>query len=443
MTFTVKGSDITAVMSVGTIPKLFGYGGKFKANLDAQKEGARRESKAFRLSNSPKPDNPLSDVANAMFLSARSRLLEETGFTCVIGQRLSLRLKKLRLVIFPRSMRDPELAQFIGSDVHARLDRVVESETLPPERDLQLSFRTISISKLSQLNYSLPPDNVPLSSVEWLNRLTQNAAEAIIFSLPSMIMRMHSEECSEDGSRILPYDFSSRFSDAEGVKEEDIFITLNMSLYSWLTLLRKTFAREMEQVQASADARASSLGVVAQPAARKGKISEPPPLEIEKDKDRSTDLPNIVTSGRAPLPHTRSTPVGRSSTSSTTDWNTSPPVIQISASNAKLTKPRVTSSPTEEMPPRSPSPGLPANKKAAGLTYRPRQRVIERLTMRQLGEATPDVMHPFFMKTSGFSLEDSLPQYVHEYATMPTEEIMKALLKLYSKQLKVDTMPLK
>ena len=64
-----------------------------------------------------------------------------------------------------------------------------------------------------------------------------------------------------------------------------------------------------------------------------------------------------------------------------------------------------------------------------------RERHIERLTMRQLGEATPDVMHPFFMKKAGFSLEDSLPQYVHEYATMPTEEIMKALLKLYSKQL--------
>ena len=36
---------------------------------------------------------------------------------------------------------------------------------------------------------------------------------------------------------------------------------------------------------------------------------------------------------------------------------------------------------------------------------------------------------------AGFNLEDSLPQYVHEYATMPTEEIMKALLKLYTKQL--------
>jgi len=55
--------------------------------------------------------------------------------------------------------------------------------------------------------------------------------------------------------------------------------------------------------------------------------------------------------------------------------------------------------------------------------------------MRQLGEATPDVMHPFFMKKAGFNLEDSLPQYVNEYATGPIEEIMEILLKLYSRQL--------
>ena len=90
------------------------------------------------------------------------------------------------------------------------------------------------------------------------------------------------------------------------------------------------------------------------------------------------------------------------------------------------------------MDPLSPSPlnaGLTKSKASTGLVYLPRHRKIERLTMRQLGEATPDVMHPFFMKKAGFSLEDSLPQYVHEYATMPTEEIMKALLKLYTKQL--------
>jgi hypothetical protein len=68
------------------------------------------------------------------------------------------------------------------------------------------------------------------------------------------------------------------------------------------------------------------------------------------------------------------------------------------------------------------------------MVYKHRNRQIERLTMRQLGEATPDVMHPFFMKKAGFSLEDSLPQYVHEYATSPLEEILEVLLKLYSRQ---------
>jgi hypothetical protein len=58
--------------------------------------------------------------------------------------------------------------------------------------------------------------------------------------------------------------------------------------------------------------------------------------------------------------------------------------------------------------------------------------------MRQLGEATPDVMHPFFMKKAGFNLEDSLPQYVHEYATIPIEQIIQVLLRLYSKQLRAD-----
>jgi hypothetical protein len=73
--------------------------------------------------------------------------------------------------------------------------------------------------------------------------------------------------------------------------------------------------------------------------------------------------------------------------------------------------------------------------KRSTMTYKPRNRHIERLTMRQLGEATPDVMHPFFMKKAGFNLEDSLPQYVNEYATVPLEEIMEVLLRLYSQQL--------
>lgn len=453
LTFSVNGTDVTAIMNVGTIPKLVSYANKFKVTLDAQKEGASRESLAFRQSNPTKPDNPLSDVANAMILSARTKFTEtEPGLACIIGQSLSLRLNALKLVIFPRSMRDSELAQFIGTSVHARLDRIVQSETYPPKRELHLAFSSISISKLTHLNLSLVAKEEPdLDTVRWLSLLTKNASEAIIFTLPSMHMRMYSEESIEDGNRVLPYDFSSKFAKKEAMKEEDIYITLNMSLYAWLTILRKTFAREMEQMQASSDARVPQVGLAQPTALRRTKVPEP--LVLVPDRDSSTPGievrdESLQSPKRTGLPHMKTTPGRLSVLSPTAEWMvTSPPPDSPSPTSAgsgsagttSRTDTVLTTSPVEEGGSRAPSPGLPASKKTMGIVYQPRTRRIERLTMRQLGEATPDVMHPFFMKTAGFSLEDSLPQYVHEYATMPTEEIMKALLKLYSKQLRVDT----
>jgi len=355
-------------------------------------------------------------------------------------------------VVFPRTMRDLELAQFTGSNVHARLDRVVESDARPPALELQLSFASMSISKIGQLNYGLASKESTSHCLDWLKLLMRNASEATIFSLPAMDMRMHSDETVEDGVRVLPYNFSSQFSDMLGIREEDIYITLNMSLYSWLTILRKTFAREMEQVQASADVRLPSVPSSQTTALRRGKVLEP--LQMRQDKGNKVTRKGAETPdpgsppprGRATLPHTQSTPINhRTLSPASSIFNVASPKSQVTQSPASAastaTRFPTTSSPAEEDASRLPSPGLPVNKKAAGLTYQPRERIIERLTLRQLGEATPDVMHPFFMKTAGFSLEDSLPQYVHEYATMPTEEIMKALLKLYSKQLKVENIP--
>jgi hypothetical protein len=74
-----------------------------------------------------------------------------------------------------------------------------------------------------------------------------------IFELPAMDMEMESEEIGG----ILEYNFESKF--AQGGKptarREDIFITLNVALYSWLTLLRKNLARELSQAQGPLDRR--------------------------------------------------------------------------------------------------------------------------------------------------------------------------------------------
>ncbi|KAI0958666.1 hypothetical protein AcV7_004416 [Taiwanofungus camphoratus] len=444
--FTVSGTEVIVIMNVGTIPKLVSYANKFRANLDAQREGASRESKAFRIASSPKPENPLSAVANAMLKSTRSRLKEvDTSISYIIGQRMSLRLDFLQLIVFPRAMRDPELAQFVGRDVHARLDRLVESDALPARRDLHLSFSSITTSRITQLNHALVAKEKIVGSKQWLSTLTKDTPEAIIFGLPSMDIRMLSEEIIQENRRSLQYDFSSKFTIKEGMKGvEDIYITLNMALYSWLTVLRKTFAREMEQVQAATDVRVGPNSLVQQTLSHRKRALESSVLSEEKDTDnlfpgleppeqerlQPARTSNSITYSR-PKPRT-SNPVSPSDgrQASYDAWASPSKSPASPPTPSRLSPPATTNGSGNAT-----SGALSTSFKSGGLVYEPRERHIERLTMKQLGEATPDVMHPFFMKKAGFSLEDSLPQYVHEYATMPTEEIMKALLKLYSKQL--------
>ncbi|PCH43678.1 hypothetical protein WOLCODRAFT_122406 [Wolfiporia cocos MD-104 SS10] len=416
--FTVTGSEVVVVMNVGTIPKLVSYANKFKMTLNNQREGASRESKAFRISSSPKPDNPLSAVANAMLKSTRSKLKEETGIAHAVGQQMSLKLDLLQLVIFARSMRDPELAQFIGRGVHARLHRIIGVDAFPARRDLHLSFASIATSRISQLNHALLAKEKASETKEWLAALVKDAPEATIFGLPSMDIHMDSEEDIISEQRTLRYNFRSEFKAGEGMKDaEEIYITLNMSLYAWLTSLRKAFAREMSQVQASGELRSGPIALTQQVIMPRKRGAESISVRAERDLE---DL----------AANQQGTTWSPSPTSPITSTGTSP---RVPGSPGSPSRSSTSAYPSGTSDP----PGLPppTASKTLGLVYTPITRKIERLTMRQLGEATPDVMHPFFMKKAGFSLEDSLPQYVHEYATMPTEEIMKALLELYSKQL--------
>jgi hypothetical protein len=440
---------------VGAIPRLLSYFNKFKANLEAQREGASLESKAFRITRTPKPENPLSDVANAMLNSARSRFKEgavNAGLEHVIRQKMSLKLELLRLAVFPRSMSDHEIAQLLGKDVQAVLVRVVDGGGVPPTRDLSLAFSSMAISRFSQLQspFDLLRDE---DTIRWLNRLLKTASEANIVGLPSMKMQMTSEEELQSPSidsdmlaphsRALLYDFHSQFMrSAEGKHDmEDIYITLNVALYSWLTLLRKNFSREMGQVRAVEDwrtATSTTVGVAGANATVMG-VGNPSLLTGSLTR-RGTGRPRGSTLISSPLSGNPAeetsenrSPPPNSFTTTPGQWKQAPAIAASSStgSNSNKQSPVVTKASAQGTMPSSPNPSDTANT----IIYRPRSRHIERLTMRQLGEATPDVMHPFFMKTAGFNLEDSLPQYVHEYAARPLEEIMDALLKLYTRQL--------
>jgi hypothetical protein len=418
LSFIVTGTDVVAVTTVGTIPKLMSYAQKFTVNLNAQREGASRESKAFRSTRTPKPDNPLSAVANAMLHNARSKFKEaDAELSRAIRQTMSLRLNNLRFAVFPRTMSDGELAQFVCYDVRARLDRLLPFGRLPAKRDLHLSFMSMTISKFSQLHHELTGVASPSDTRAWLNLLIKDCPEAIIVGLPSMRMSMISEETVDmpASSKMLVYDFNSTFVRNRGSENpEDIYITLNMGLYSWLTALRKNLSREMTQMQATGAWRSGAVVVVPSPIG--------PPSRKSVDKHSSDgfkrDLLHMFPTPPTPIPpaleRARSAPV----------------VAKLPSS--PMLGPEPASTGAAEV--------TPLREGAPSIHYQPRSRHIERLTMRQLGEATPDVMHPFFMKKAGFNLEDSLPIYVHEYATLPLEQIMEGLLKVYSKQLKSEKM---
>jgi len=69
-----------------------------------------------------------------------------------------------------------------------------------------------------------------------------------------------------------------------------------------------------------------------------------------------------------------------------------------------------------------------------GLTYHCISRVIETPKLQQLGAASPDL--ETFKQWTNISVRDSLPVWVHEYATVPIEQLMKILLEVYLNQLK-------
>ncbi|KAG1765509.1 hypothetical protein EV702DRAFT_1283104 [Suillus placidus] len=425
LTFTVNGEEIIALATIATIPKLLMYANKFQANIVAQREGASHESAAFRATQSPKPDNPLTEVASAFFHSARNRFKEaDAELSHRIRQQLSFRLTTLRLVLFPRTMGDTELAQFIGRDVHASLERVVIDES-PPHREIRLSFTALTISKFTQPQPLLPSTIVVSDDKAWVDQLFKHPTEANIVGLPTMNMLMFTDEVVEELVKYIDYRFYSSFVRGKGTKEhEDIYISLNVALYSWLTGLRKNLTRELEQVQGSQDSRNTTTG----PSSRKRAGATEPPQGIDVGQ---MDASSPTSSPSSPSLPDKAPSLGLKSTVAVSPQLPSELFVQ----------PPLPTSQARSLPdlldPSALLPPFTATKTVA-VVYRARDRVIERLTMRQLGEATPDVMHPFFMKTAGFNLEDSLPQYVHEYATIPLEEIMEALQKLYSKQLRTD-----
>ncbi|KZS98640.1 hypothetical protein SISNIDRAFT_422603, partial [Sistotremastrum niveocremeum HHB9708] len=392
--FNVSGGKIIAMATVSAIPRLLTLTHKMRDLIAEQREGAAKESMAFRITQLPKPKNPLTAVASAMIKSARSRFSELdniAGYT--MFQRLRFDLAGLRLVIFNRSPSDHEAALFTGTDIHADLLHITSSDEKPSRNNLRLALSAMRITKAIHLNHSVA-QAADSTAGKWLSAVLKGSTESIIFHLPSLEVNMASEELqAKDGEKpTLLYDFQSKFlrrSEAyiPGFQPgNDADISLDISLYLWLAEFRSRLAAEI------AAARPPSF------------VSNVPRQKMSAEDD-TQEKPS---SGAAPM----------SNRTLTTGF-------MAGTSQASLQLPGLNLDKSERVS-RFSSSNI--------MNYEARSRDIMRPTIQQLGEATPDILHPFFSKRAGFSIEAQLPVYIHEYATMPLQELVSGLLKVYSRQ---------
>lgn len=392
---------MVAVARIITIPELILTGSKVRALLRAQKEGAARESRAFRSIHFQKPNNPLSDVATAMLQSTLSKLKEAETLEFVVVQHLNLHMEKIRLGVF--AQRDTRMAQFDAILVDGELKRNVQTDDSPPYRDLRLSLQSFNVRGVDGAQERLlKTDRASLTAKQWLDALMLGAKN--IFTMPQMNVSMQTTEFTE--ANRIDYIFRSTFPrPKERSGPHLIYIALDFTRYEQLIAMQNSFRYEMEKAQNEA-------------------------AEMDRTGKKSSVSRRTSVSKRGPDPKDTNQP--------------SEPVVQTSEPNLSpvLVQPPSPSKPTEAQLTTSLSKKASASSDfAVGptpklITYNSVERVVETPKLQLLGEASPDF--DTFKQWTNIGIKESLPIWIHEYATAPLEQIMKVLLELYIKQLKPE-----
>ncbi|KAF8325178.1 uncharacterized protein EI90DRAFT_3157032 [Cantharellus anzutake] len=358
LNFAVVGGDIGAAARIMLVSELILVGGKVSSLLQSQKEGAARESKAFRATRVPEPQNPLSRVAGAMIKSARSKFKEAGRTKLMIVQEMHLHLARLRVAIFNQS--DTKMTQFEAVEIQGDLLRNVQSLDQPPFRDLNLALHSFEVRG----------GDMPATE-KWLDFY----AGAKVFTMPEMNISMQSTEFEAD--KRLDYEFRSTFPQ-----------------------IRAAYGNA---VRSSTGDRESSGG------------NWESRQDAKYDPSRLAELPN-ATEPHMPMGALSSENPNPSDSLPKEDGTTLPPIRTTSSAVPDASKVGI-----------------------GGLRYHCISRIIETPKLHQLGAASPDL--ETFKQWTNISIRDSLPVWVHEYATVPIEQLMKALLELYLNQLKKQYTP--
>lgn len=385
LSFSVLGGNLRTAARVMTASELIRLGGRVSALIQEQKDGAARESKVFAATRVPKPQNPLSQVASAMIQSARSKLKETEQLDILVIQHINLEIDQLRLGIFNET--DTRMTQFEADGVHGELVRHIRWGETSPERDLRLAL----------LSFEVRNGDVPHQD-KWLEFLSG----AKVFTMPEMVITMASKEFSDQNR--LDYRFKSTFPREPSAPrlggQRTLYIALDFHKYEQLMAMQSAFKDAIEK----------ALSEIGQTSAKRPRA--PSVVSVTKTRDLpaiaelqegKTTLGEIMEDLDNQVKENEDAMEGVVGDAVETDVSTAPDLSTIKV-------------------------GM------RGLTYHCLSRTIETPKLHQLGAASPDL--ETFKQWTNISIKDSLPVWIHEYATVPIEQLMKVLLEVYIKQLK-------
>lgn len=381
LNFSVIGGNLRAGARVMTASELILLVGRVRSLIQAQRDGAARESKVFAATRYPKPQNPLSQVASAMLQSARSKLKETEQLDVLVIQHMNLEIEQIRLGIFNET--DTRMTQFEADGVHGELVRHVRSKQTEQIRDLKLALQSFEVR-----NGDVPPQD------KWLDFMSG----AKVFTMPEMAIEMKTTEFTT--ANRIDYRFKSTFPRPKSrAGQRTLYIALDFHKYEQLVAMQNAFKEAIEKALAEIG------GGPQRPAARRSTLSV----------TRTSDLPTAaeeVGGGTITAETMQARPQ---------DWEDADHAIQEQDEAVQTDM--------------SAAPDLLTLKVGmGGLTYHCLSRTIETPKLHQLGAASPDL--ETFKQWTNISIRDSLPVWVHEYATVPIEQIMRTLLEVYMNQLK-------
>ncbi|KAG8914693.1 hypothetical protein FRC00_011419 [Tulasnella sp. 408] len=370
--FAVEGGTVRLIGVPQAASLLIDTAANVKKLIRNQKEGAARDSSAFRTTLNPKPTNPLSEVAAAMISSARSRFQEEEIFDFTIVQHMRVDVKSLQLA-FVDGGRTFHLQ---ANDINAQLLRHLRTEASETRRDLHLALGSLVVLSFPALK--------ELGAIETVPR---NATK--VFTFPHLIIEMKSSILASHRELVYEFDCNFPAQDREG-SQTKLYLLLDLSEHGILVAKTKDLIARVKRSLENREFKRRDGDWWDQPlrsntSPESGSVS-PKAISSRNSLPPALASPILETDEPEPLPHSDETKDDASSADSE-------PIIYVEK-RCSINSPEFQQ----------------FDKNAI------RMETIENML--------------------GISSRTDLPPKVHEYATIPIEGIMKLLLKIYAQRLR-------